>query len=65
MDGFTYTLLSVWFARCQVVISGKLIHACYIHWCSIVEMVVDMLRVPSLWLCVHCFDKNFVFSVSR
>ena len=28
----------------------KLIHACYIHWCLIVEVVVDMLRVPSLWL---------------
>ena len=56
MDGFTYILLSVWFAWCQVFISGKLIHACYFHWCSIVEVVVDMLRVPSTyvavtWLC--------------
>ena len=50
MDSFTYILFSVWFARCQVFVSGKLIHACYIHWCSIVEVVVDMLRVPSLWL---------------
>ena len=48
MDGFTYILLSIWFAWCQVFISGKLIHVCYIHWCSIVEVVVDMLRVPSL-----------------
>ena len=29
MDGFTYTLLSVWLAWCQVFGSGKLIHACY------------------------------------
>ena len=50
MDGFTSILLSVWFAWCQVFISGKLIHACYIHWRSIVEVVVDMLRVSSLWL---------------
>ena len=54
MDGFTYILLSVWFAWCQVFVSGKLIHACYIHWCSIVEVVVDMLRVPSLWLLLGC-----------
>ena len=49
-------LLSVWFACCQVFVSGKLIviHACYIHWCSIVEVVVGMLCVPSLLLgCVH------------
>ena len=50
MDGFTYILLSVWFSWYQVFVSGKLIHACYIHWCSIVEVVVDMLVVPSLWL---------------
>ena len=48
MNGFTYILHSVWFAWCQVFVSGKLIHACYIHWCSIVEVVVDMLHVPSL-----------------
>ena len=39
MDGF---LLSVWFAWCQVFVSGKLRRACYIHWCSIVEVVVGM-----------------------
>ena len=50
MDGFTYILLSVWFVWCQVFISGKLIHACCIHWCSIVEVVVGVLCVPSLWL---------------
>ena len=53
----------------QVFISGKLIHAFYIHWCSIVEVVVGMLCAPKsvavTWLCAHCFDKNFVFSVSR
>ena len=54
MDGFTYILLSVWFAWCQVFASGKLIHACHIHWCSVVEVVVDMLRVPSLWLLLGC-----------
>ena len=55
MDGFTYILLSVWFAWCQVFVSGKLIrHACHIHWCSVVEVVVDMLRVPSLWLLLGC-----------
>ena len=48
------SLLSVWSAWCQVFVSGKLIHACYIHWCSIVEVVVDMLRVPSLWLLLGC-----------
>ena len=51
MDGFTYILLSVWR---QVFVSGKLIHACYIHWCSIVEVVVGMLCVPSLWLLLGC-----------
>ena len=50
MNGFTYILLSVWFAWCQVFVSGKLIHACHIHWSSIVEVVVGMLHVPSLWL---------------
>ena len=54
MDGFTYILLNVWFAWCQVFVSGKLIHACYIHWCSIVEVVVGMLCVPSLWLLLGC-----------
>ena len=39
---------------CQVFVSGKLIDACYIHWCSIVEVVVDMLHVPSLWLLLGC-----------
>ena len=57
MDGFTYILLNVWFAWCQMFVSGKLIHACYIYCCSvveIVEVVVDMLRVPSLWLLLGC-----------
>ena len=71
MDGFAYILLSVWFAWCQVFVSGKLqlIHAYYIHWCSIVEVVVDMLFVPSLWLLlgyVHIvLIRIFVFSVSK
>ena len=67
MDGFTYILLSVWFAWCQVFASGKLIHACYIHWCSIVEVVVGMCAksLAVTWFCAHSFDKNFVFSVSR
>ena len=51
MDGFTYILRSVWFAWCQVFVSGKLIHACYVHWCSIVEVVVGMLCV---WLLLGC-----------
>ena len=54
MDGFTYILFNAWFAWCQVFVSGKLIHARYIHWCSIVEVVVGMLRVPSLWLLLGC-----------
>ena len=54
MDGFAYILLSEWFAWCQVFVSGKLIHACHIHWCSVVEVVVDMLRVPSLQLVFGC-----------
>ena len=54
MNGFTYILLSVWFAWCEVFVSGKLIHACYIRWCSIVEVVVGMLCVPSLWLLLRC-----------
>ena len=29
MNGFTYILLSVWFAWCQVFVSGKLIHTLY------------------------------------
>ena len=53
------------FSWCQMFVSGKLIHACYIHWCSIVEVVVDMLRVPSLWLLLGCLRIVFVFSVSR
>ena len=62
-------LLSVWFALCQVSISVKLIHACYIHWCSIVEVVVGMLCVPSLWLllghvCIVLIRIKY-FSVSR
>ena len=65
MDGFTYILLSVWFAWCQVFVSGKILHACYIHWCSVVEVVVGMLMcaksVAVTWLCVHCFDKNYIF----
>ena len=69
MDGFTYILLSVWFAWCQVFVSGKLIHACYIHWCSTVEVVVGMLCVPSLWLLlghVHIvLTRILYFSVSR
>ena len=66
MDGFTYILLSVWSAWCQVFVSGKLIHACYIHWCSIVEVVVDMLCVPSLWLllgCVHIVLIRILYSL--
>ena len=66
MDGFTYILLSVWFAWCQVFVSGKLIHACYIHWCSIVEVVVGMLCVPSLWLllgCVHIVLIRILYSL--
>ena len=66
MYGFTYILLSVWFARCQVFLSGKLIHASYIHWCSIVEVVVDMLHVPSLWLllgCVHIVLIRILYSL--
>ena len=31
----------LWFAWCQVFVSGKLIHAGYIRCCSIVEVVVD------------------------
>ena len=54
MDGFTYILLSVRFAWCQVFVSGKLIHACHVHWCSVVEVVVDMLHVPKLWLLLGC-----------
>ena len=50
MDGFTDILLNVWFAWCQVLVSWRLTHACYIHWYSIVEVVVDMLCVPNLWL---------------
>ena len=51
MDGFTYSLHSVWFAWYQVLIYFR--EACYIHWCSIVKVVV-MLRVPSLWLLLGC-----------
>ena len=53
-----YILLSVWFAWCQVSVSGKLIR--YIHWCSIVEVVVDMLRVASLWLLLGCVRIGLV-----
>ena len=53
MDGFTYILFNVWLAWCQVFVSGKLIHACYIHQCSIVEVVVDMLCVPGLFTPHH------------
>ena len=60
---FLYILLSVWFAWCQVFISGKLIHACYIHWCSIVEVAVDMLRVPSLWLLLGCVRIVILYSL--
>ena len=57
-------------AWCQVFVSGKLIDTCYIHWCSIVEVhggwyVICAKSVAVTWLCVHCFDKNFVFSLSR
>ena len=31
MNGFTYKLLSGWFAWCQVFVSGKLIHAVISH----------------------------------
>ena len=69
MNGFTYILLSVWFAWCQVFISGKLTHACYICWCSIVEVVVGMLCVPSLWLLLRCVRIVLIrildFSISR
>ena len=54
MGGFTYILLSVWLAWCQMFVSGKLIHACHIHWCSSVEGVGGMLCVPSLWLLLGC-----------
>ena len=53
MNGFTYILLIVWFAWCKVFISGKLI-LCYISWRSIVEVVVGMFCVPSLWLLIRC-----------
>ena len=41
-------------------------HACYIHWCSNVEVVVDMLHVPSLWLlldCVHLVLIRILYSL--
>ena len=67
MDGFTYILLNVWFAWCQVFVSWRLTHACYIHWCSIVEVVVGMLCVLNLWLLLGYMRivLNFVFSFSR
>ena len=69
MNGFTYILLSVWFAWCQVFISGKLIHACHISLRSIVEVAVGMLCVPSLWLLLRCVCTVLIrilhFSVSR
>ena len=64
-----YILLSVWFAWCQVFVSGKLIHACYIRGCSIVEVVVGMICVPSLWLLLGCVRivliRIMYFFVSR
>ena len=65
MNGFTYILLSVWFAWCQVFISGKLI-PCMLYplmfncrgggW---YVMCAKSVAVTSL--CAHCFDKSFVF----
>ena len=61
----SHILLSVWFAWCLVFVSGKLICAGYIHWCSIVEVVVCMFMcvnsVAITLLCRHCFDENPVF----
>ena len=65
MNGFAYILLSVWFAWCQVFVSGKLIHACYIHWCSIVEVVVDVTCAKSVVvtsLCAHLRILHFYVS---
>ena len=53
MNDFTYILLSVWFAWCQVFVS---------------EVVVGMLRVPSLWLllcCVHIVLIRILFLDER
>ena len=52
MDSFTYILLSVWFAWCQVFISGKLIHACYIH--ALVFNCRGGVMCASLWLLLGC-----------
>ena len=65
MDGFTYILLSVWFAWCQVFVSGKLIHALVFNCRGGGWYVMCAKSVAVTWLCVHCFDKNYVFSVSR
>ena len=47
----------------------KLIHACCIHWGAIVEVVVGMLCVPSLWLLPGCVRivliRIMYFVVSR
>ena len=52
MDGFTYILLSVWFAWCHFRNADTCMLYPLVLDCWIV--VVDMLRVPSLWLLLGC-----------
>ena len=66
MDGFTYILLSG-------MVSG--VHFREAYTCILYSLVFNCRgggwyamcakSVAVTWLCAHCFDKNFVFSVSR
>ena len=40
-------------------------YACYIHWCSVAEVVIDMLRVPCLWLLLGCVRLYSLFLDER
>ena len=66
MDGFTYIVLSVAMVCMVSGVRFREADTCMLYWCSIVELVVDMLRVPSLWLllgCVHIVLIRILYSL--